>query len=347
MLFFFLKKNVKIINKCYGEIFYMSETKIYSPIATGSTEPRDIRDRLADFVNVKDFGAKGDGTTDDTAAFQNAISSTSGEHILVPRGNYKISSNISGKFFSLGNVSITGEGSVSIFNVLDCFREGEINARYNWPLEVYVDPTNGNDNNDGKSAETPVKTIAQAKQIYNNKFYSNGALHIHLAGGTYDEEASSASSRTVTYFGPESGTPASITGMSSWGPGTVYIKGLYSLRGMINVCYSGVLFLQSCTLTIPSFSGTKLFYIYGDGHIFIPQSNTVNINLTGSQPNFTSAFMQITNNSSFNCYGEMTFSGTAKGNKYSVYHHGFLKGPYSSFPGATSPTVGDDSFLYS
>lgn len=39
----------------------MAKSKIYDVTATGSTTPRDIRDRFADVINVRDFGAKGDG----------------------------------------------------------------------------------------------------------------------------------------------------------------------------------------------------------------------------------------------------------------------------------------------
>jgi hypothetical protein len=66
--------------------------------ATGSsTTARSLANRFADVVNVKDFGAVGDGVTDDTVAIQAAINSINllnGGCVYFPNGNYKITSTI-------------------------------------------------------------------------------------------------------------------------------------------------------------------------------------------------------------------------------------------------------------
>ncbi len=61
---------------------------------TGQATSRSVANKLQDFVSVKDFGAKGDGSTDDTNAFKDAIAT--GKTVLVPKGNpyYKITDTL-------------------------------------------------------------------------------------------------------------------------------------------------------------------------------------------------------------------------------------------------------------
>lgn len=61
-----------------------------------STALRALGDRFADVVNVMDFGAKGDGATDDTAAIQAAVvyAAGIGKACYIPSGKYLTSSDI-------------------------------------------------------------------------------------------------------------------------------------------------------------------------------------------------------------------------------------------------------------
>ena len=75
----------------------VTESKIAPILATGTTAPRNLQDRFADVVNVKDFGAVGDGVTDDTAAIQNAINSIDnnlGGTVFFPKGAYRTTNTI-------------------------------------------------------------------------------------------------------------------------------------------------------------------------------------------------------------------------------------------------------------
>lgn len=58
-------------------------------------------------TNAADFGAVGDGITDDTAAIRNAINATNNGALLIPAGKYKITSRIS---FQKSNIVIRGAG---------------------------------------------------------------------------------------------------------------------------------------------------------------------------------------------------------------------------------------------
>lgn len=79
--------------------------------ATGSTTARSLANRFADVVNVKDFGAVGDGVADDTAAIQAAINA--GANIYFPNGIYIVSDNDSDTVaikITKNNINLFGAG---------------------------------------------------------------------------------------------------------------------------------------------------------------------------------------------------------------------------------------------
>jgi polygalacturonase len=79
-------------------------------VSSGSTAERTLEDRFSEVVNVKDYGAKGDGTTDDTAAIQAAIDTEAGR-IFLPAGRYKMDSIV---YVWYSNMIIEGEAGTTL-----------------------------------------------------------------------------------------------------------------------------------------------------------------------------------------------------------------------------------------
>ena len=84
--------------------------------ATGNV-PRTFQARAGDVFNVKDFGAVGNDSNDDTSAIAAALlaacSSSRGATVYLPQGTYKISDTLTGSFGVLNEMyglTITGDG---------------------------------------------------------------------------------------------------------------------------------------------------------------------------------------------------------------------------------------------
>lgn len=77
----------------------------YVPTGTGAVTTT-VQTKLRETVSVKDFGAVGDGVTDDTAAIQaaiNSLTSNQGGTVFIPHGYYKVTSTI-----NVGLPTLTG-----------------------------------------------------------------------------------------------------------------------------------------------------------------------------------------------------------------------------------------------
>jgi len=96
----------------------------YDPAGLGAV-PTTVQAKLRETVSVKDFGAVGDGVTDDTAAIQAAIDATqlttgstyiTATHpstLYIPAGVYKVTDTLQ----TTGNLNIVGDGgNVTIIN---------------------------------------------------------------------------------------------------------------------------------------------------------------------------------------------------------------------------------------
>ena len=82
----------------------------YQP-AGGSAVTTTVQAKLRETVSVKDFGAVGDGVTDDTAAIQAAVNSlTAGGTVIFPSGEYKITT----VYVQNDRVALKGIGDAAI-----------------------------------------------------------------------------------------------------------------------------------------------------------------------------------------------------------------------------------------
>lgn len=95
-----------------------------SPItATGTTTARTLAAHLGDRVNVKNFGATGDGTTNDSTAVLAAFAAgrllTYGAHIYFPTGKYNLS-------------SLTASSCLRVFNGARVSGDGYPNTILKW-----------------------------------------------------------------------------------------------------------------------------------------------------------------------------------------------------------------------
>jgi len=89
----------------------------YTPAGTGAVQTT-VQSKLRETASVKDFGAAGDGVTDDTVAFSTAWAQNNPKAVYVPAASYLIAGTVTGKFFSFGVVTVVGGTVTTITNLV-------------------------------------------------------------------------------------------------------------------------------------------------------------------------------------------------------------------------------------
>lgn len=119
-----------------------------------------VQARLRQTLSVKDFGATGDGSTDDTTAIQEAFNAGSGRTVYFPAGTYRISSQIvvKTKTTLLGDgmnksiIKLTSGFSASTTAIRNDVVTGTANVYYDTDIELNGLTFDGN-NNSTRTAE--------------------------------------------------------------------------------------------------------------------------------------------------------------------------------------------------
>ena len=115
-----------------------SELVTFLQSGTGAVQ-RTTQSKLRDVVSVKDFGAVGDGVTDDTSAIQAAVSAgiAGGKGVYIPSGTYKVTSTIT--VSPTNSFAIYGDGGNSVFQA-SSFTGAvfELRPNNNWRNQEFI-----------------------------------------------------------------------------------------------------------------------------------------------------------------------------------------------------------------
>lgn len=105
----------------YSEVYALTDGDAvnvrYLPAGSGAVQT-NVQAKLRETVSIFDFGAKGDGVTNDENAFNLAWAASDPQAVYVPAGTYEVTGSVTGKFYSFGVVTINTGSVISITNLV-------------------------------------------------------------------------------------------------------------------------------------------------------------------------------------------------------------------------------------
>jgi len=175
----------------------------FTAVGAGAVQTT-IGKKLGESVSVKDFGAKGDGTTDDTAAIQAAFdaSEVSKSALYFPPGSYKISSSVTLDLRVSGSpalrryVNLIGDGpdqsvilctgsATTFVNVIGAFDPGVNNGEHKFLMEG-ISVQRPTADLIGTGLAVSLMTSAEFNNVYVRGF-STGATFTDLVGTSFNK----------------------------------------------------------------------------------------------------------------------------------------------------------------
>lgn len=139
---------------------------------TGSVNST-VHKKLQELISVKDFGAVGDGSTDDTTAFQNAYNAVlANSTIVIPPGNYNVSSVTGSK-----NVLWQSEGALNAAGTAPLALPGIMNTTFEKRQLIKQTATSSTD-------YATVNVVRETSHSGGAAGYVNSGLRVETTVGT-------------------------------------------------------------------------------------------------------------------------------------------------------------------
>lgn len=205
-----------------------SSSITYTPAGTGAVATT-VQAKLRQIISVKDFGATGNGSTDDTLAIQKTIdylSSIGGGTAQFPTGTYKISAKLT---ISSNSIFLSGEGRQSSviapvamaqdFILFDTCSQGGVN-------NLGIIPT---------GAQTGATAGIRIKNCH-NVVVDQFLLYANTRNGIIVEGGGASYLCTISNFEISN---CSLSGIEV-GAGSL-AQGVWILDGIVASCYDGIL----------------------------------------------------------------------------------------------------------
>jgi hypothetical protein len=160
-----------VLSTATGNLTRRASVEALSWRLSAATSPRLLRDKLAERVSVRDFGAVGDGVADDAPAFQAAVDAALEIH--VPAGHYRLASVVQVR----PRRRIVGAGrDVTIIEALAA--RAFVFHKNEGPYAV--DPTATSDWNRSSIEELSIRMSASGILVHGHEFI---AQKLRFAGG--------------------------------------------------------------------------------------------------------------------------------------------------------------------